>query len=287
MAAAAIAVVLLGLVLLGGYWQAGRGKEIDSLAVLPFSNEGAAADMEYLSDGITESLIDSLSRLPRLRVMARSTVFRFKDRRADPRSVGSDLRVRVVLTGTVAQRGDRLVVGMELVDVADGSRLWGEQYDRKLSDLYALPADLATAVSQRLRLRLSGKEQKRLSKRYTENTEAYQLYMIGRYHMNKLNTEGWKKGIEYFNRAIEKDPHYALAYTGLADVYLVLADGELPQTEAMPKAKAAAEKALELDDTLAEAHGMPDDFAVLAMVELRRRVRQDFNLHTSHISLPI
>ena len=233
----------------------GRGKAVDSLAILPFANVSADPDTEYLSDGITESLINSLSQIPKLRVMARSTVFRYKGQDADPQTVGCELNVRAVLTGRVVQRGDSLVIGTELVDVADGSQLWGEQYSGKLRDIFAVQEQITKQISEKLRLRLSGVAQKRLTKRYTENTQAYQLYLKGRYYWNKRTEEGIKKGIEYFQQAIEKDPGYALAYTGLADCYNMLGwYSYLPPKEAFPKAKAAAAKALEIDDTLAEAH---------------------------------
>ena len=231
----------------------GRGEAIDSVAVLPFVNASTDPDTEYLSDGITETLIGQLSQIPRLKVMARSTVFRYKGRNIDPQKVGRDLNVRAVLTGRVSQRGETLTVSMELMDVTDGSELWGEQYNRKLADILAVQEGIAREIIDKLRLRLKGEEEKRLTRHFTENTEAYQLYLKGRYYWNKRTPDGIQKAIEYFQEAIEKDPSYALAYAGLADCYHVPAN-PLPPRQRMPQAKAAAMKALQLDDTLVEAH---------------------------------
>jgi TolB-like protein/DNA-binding winged helix-turn-helix (wHTH) protein/Tfp pilus assembly protein PilF len=253
-----IASLVLAALLALGTWFAvfrARGEAIDSVAVLPFVNVSADPNTEYLSDGITESLINNLAQLPNLRVMARSTMFRYKGKEADPQKVGQDLRVRAVLSGRLVQRGDIVAVQAELVDVANGSQLWGGQYNRKAMDVFALQEDLSKEISGKLRLRLTGEEKQRLTKRYTENTEAYQLYLKGRYFWNKWTPEGFHKATEYFQQAIEKDPAYALAHIGLADTYTSLAYvGELPPREAVPKAKAAALKALEIDSRLAEAH---------------------------------
>lgn len=230
-------------------------KAIDSLAILPLTNAGGDPDTEYLSDGITESIINSLSQLPNLRVMARSTVFRYKGKDVDPQIVGQALGVRAVLTGRVHQRGDLLIIKAELVDAEDGSHLWGEQYNRKISDVFTIEEEISREISDTLRLKLSGAEKKRLRKRYTENTEAYQFYLKGRFYWNKRTEEGLKKGIAYFQRAIESDPIYALAYSGLADSYNILASySALAPMDAFPAAKVAAIRALELDNKLAEAH---------------------------------
>ncbi len=231
---------------------------IDSVAVLPFVNASRDADTDYLSDGITESIISNLSQLPHLRVMARSTVFRYKGPDVDPQRVGRELKVGAVLTGRVIQRGDTLIIGAELVDVANGTELWGGQYNQKMANIFAVQEEISRAITEKLRLRLTGEQEKRLAKRYTENSEAYQLYLKGRYHWNKRSPEAVKKGLDYFRQAIEKDPSYALAYAGIADSYTVgsalgLYLG-LPSREAYPRGKAAATRALEIDDTLAEAH---------------------------------
>jgi serine/threonine-protein kinase len=232
-------------------------KSIRSLAVLPFANATADLETEYLSDGITESLINSLAQLPRLRVMARSTVFRYKGQTMDPQTIGRELNVGAVLIGRILQRDDALLVTAELVDVANGWRLWGEQYNRKRADIFAVQDEIAREISEKLRVRVTGVDKKRLTKRHTQDTEAYHLYLKGRYHWNKRTREGLEKGVEYFKQAIEKDPDYALAYAGLADSYYLLAGtayGALPPQEAIPRAKAAALKALQIDDALAEAH---------------------------------
>jgi serine/threonine protein kinase/Tfp pilus assembly protein PilF len=230
-------------------------KAIDSLAILPFENMSADADAEYLSDGITESIINALSQLPKLRVMARSTVFRYKGKNLAPQDVANELKVRAVLTGRVLQRGDTLVIKTELVDAIDGSQLWGEQFNRKMADIFAVEEEISKEISEKLRLKLSGEQKQRLTKRHTENTDAYQEYLKGRYHWNKRTREGLLKGIEQFNKAIEIDPNYALAYAGLADSYNLIASySSSPPSEAFPKARSAAARALSLDNMLAEAH---------------------------------
>jgi eukaryotic-like serine/threonine-protein kinase len=236
------------------YFYSARGDRtpINSIAVLPFVNASADPATEYLSDGLTESLINSLSQLPTLRVMARSTAFSYKGRAVDPQQAGRELGVDAVLMGRVTQRGDALSIQADLVNVADGSQLWGEQYNRRLSDVLAIQQEISWEISERLRLKLTGEEQRRVTRRSTHHTEAYQLYLKGRYHWNKRTDEGAARAIEYFQQAIEKDPAYALAYVGLADSYLV--SEPLPAREKYPKAKAAALKALEIDETLGEAH---------------------------------
>lgn len=230
-------------------------KLISSLAVLPLVNASADPNVEYLSDGITESIINSLAQLPQLRVMARSTVFRYKGREVDPQEVGRDLNVRAVLAGRALRVGDRLIIKTELVDTTDGAQIWGEQYNRSPSDILVVQEEIAKEISEKLQVKLTAQEQKRLIKRYTENTEAYEAYLKGRHYWNKRTVEDFKKGIEYFQQAIEKDPRYALAYAGLADSYILLATYNiLPPTEAIPEARMAAMKALEIDDKLAEAY---------------------------------
>jgi eukaryotic-like serine/threonine-protein kinase len=233
---------------------AGRPPPLDSVAVLPFANASHDPDTEYLSDGITESLITALSQLPRLRVMARGTVFSYKGQQLDPRKAGRDLRVDAVVTGRVTERAGTLIVEADLINVADGSELWGEQYHRRPADILAVQEDIAREIAQKLRVRLSGEEKKRLAKRYTDNPQAYQLYLKGKYHSSKFTKEGLVKGIEYFHRAIALDPNYALAYEGVAYYYVTFEDLLLPSRDAMPKAREAAEKAVELDSDLPEAH---------------------------------
>jgi serine/threonine protein kinase len=233
----------------------GSGDTIDSIAVLPFENVNADPSAEYFSEGITESLIASLSQLPKLRVMARSTVFRYRGQVLDPQKVGRDLNVRTVLTGRVVQQKDALIIGTELVDVANGWRLWGERYNRKLADIFAIQEEIANEISEKLRLSLTREEKKRLTKSYTQNTEAYQFYLKGRHHWKRWTEEGFYKAIGYFQQAVEKDPNYALAYVGIAESYVLLGwNSFLPPKDAFPQGKAAAMTALQLDPDLGEAH---------------------------------
>jgi eukaryotic-like serine/threonine-protein kinase len=230
-------------------------KTLDSIAVLPFENAGGDPEHEYLSDGITGSLINTLATIPKLRVMAQSTVFRYKGQKIDPQAIGRELKVRKVLTGRMRQSGGALRIGTELVEVATGSQLWGAQYDRKPGDIFAIQDEISNEISEKLRLQLTRTEKKRLTRRHTENDEAYRLYLKGRYHWNRWTEEGFYKAIEYFHQAVEKDPSYALAYGGLADCYVLLGwNSYLPPKEAFPKGKAAALAALQLDPDLAEAH---------------------------------
>lgn len=238
------------------YFRSGiSGGGIRSLAVLPFLNTTKDPDTEFLSDGITESTINSLSQIPQLRVLASGTVFTYKDKQVDPRAVGRDLKVDAVVTGTVTQRGDVLIIRAGLVNVSDGSQIWGDQYDRKVSDILQVQSSIANEISKQLKIKLSGEQQQRVSAQHTNNTDAYQQYIQGRYYWNKRTADGFQKAIQYFQAAVDKDPNYALAYSGLADVYSLLSDYGIERgTESGPKAKAAALKALEIDDQLAEAH---------------------------------
>ena len=230
-------------------------KIIDSLAVLPFENASRDPENEYLSDGIAGSLINILATVPKLRVMAQSTVFRYKGRGIDPQAVGRELNVRAVLTGRMMQSGGSLRIGTELVDVATGSQLWGAQYDRKPGDIFAIQDEISNEISGNLRLKLNRAEKKRLTKRQTDDAEAYRLYLKGRHHWNRWTEEGFYKAIEYFQQAVDKDPGYALAYAGLADSYILLGwNSYLPSKDAFPKAKVAAMEALRLDPALGEAH---------------------------------
>jgi eukaryotic-like serine/threonine-protein kinase len=254
---ATMAVMLVALIAVGVfYFRSSSRLRINSVAVLPFANDSGDPNTEYLSDGITESLIESLSQLPRLKVMSRNSVFRYRGKETDAQAAGHELGVRGVLTGRIVQRGDELWISAELIDSQDNSHIWGERYNRKLADILSVQQEIVQQITDKLKLRLNGEEQTRLTKRYTENIEAYQLYLKGRYYWNR-RPGGLREGIHYFEQAIEKDPNYALAYSGLADGYATLAtweSGTIPPVEAMPKANAAALKALEIDDTLAEAH---------------------------------
>jgi eukaryotic-like serine/threonine-protein kinase len=237
------------------YYRGGQSRQIESIAVMPFVNAAGNADLEYLSDGITESLINSLSQLPALSVKARSSVFTYKGKDVTPQQVANELSVQAVMNGRVQQRGDQVILNVELVDGATGNQLWGDQYARKLADLIELQSEIARDVSGKLRAKLTGAEQQKVTKNYTENTEAYQLYLRGRHHWNKRTADNIQKSIGYFQQAIDKDPTYALAYAGLAEAYILIPNYRLGAPhEYYPKARAAAMRAIEIDGTLAEAH---------------------------------
>jgi len=239
----------------GAIRQARVSKNIDSLAVLPFENVSRDPEHEYLSDGIAGSLINILATIPKLRVIAQSTVFRYKGRRIDPQAVGRELNVRAVLTGRIMQSGGALRIGAELVDVATGSQLWGAHYDRKPGDIFTIQDEISNEISEKLRLKLTRAEKKQLIKRQTDDAEAYRLYLKGRHHWNQWTEDGFYKAIEYFQQAVERDPGYALADTGLADSYVLLGwNCYLPPKDAFPKARLAAMEALRLDPDLGEAH---------------------------------
>ena len=229
-------------------------KKIVSLAVLPFINASDDPNLEYLSDGITESIMNGLSHLPQLKVTARGTAFRYKGAGIDPREAGHRLGVRTVMMGMVQQLGEDLVISAELVDVEDGSQIWGE-YHRRFSDIFSLQDELACEISEKLRLRLSGEQRERLTKRFTENRAAYEFYLKGRYFWGKRAIEDLKKGVEYFRQAIAEDPNYSLAPAGIADCLVLLGlFGAHNPAEIMPQAKAAALKAIHLDESLGEAY---------------------------------
>jgi serine/threonine-protein kinase len=250
---AAAGAVLCAIIAAVGYFAWPR-PTINSVAVLPFVNDSKDPNVEYLSDGITESIINSLSQLPDLRVMSRNASFRFKGSNQDPVDTGRNLNVGAVLTGRLLKVNDRFVIKTELIKVADGSQLWGDEYNSSLADIFSVQDEVSKKISQSLRLRLSGADEEKLAKRYTHDAEAYQLYLKGRYFWNKRNEEGFRNGIEFFKRAEEKDPTFALAFSGLADSYALLCDiGVVRPADEMPKAKAAAQKAVDADATLAEA----------------------------------
>jgi serine/threonine protein kinase/tetratricopeptide (TPR) repeat protein len=254
--AAAALLVLAGAGWLG--WKSrGAANEVSSIAVLPFTNQGGSADTEYLSDGITESLINDLSKLPQLTVMSRSSVFHYKGRDVEPQAVAKDLKVDAVITGRVLQRGDQLVISAELIDGRSNRSLWGDRYDRKMADLIGVQQDISAAISARLRERLSGGAATPVVKGGTRDPEVYQLYLKGRYYFEKRTLDSLEKAKNYFNQAIQKDPDYAMAFSGLAAYYFVLPDyAPVSNDEALPKARTAAERALALDDALAEPHAV-------------------------------
>ena len=256
--AGALAVFLIGLLIVAFYVLYGRddAHKVTSIAVLPFVNATSDNNNEYLSDGLTESLIGTLSQLPNLKVMARSTVFRFKGNQQDPQSIGKSLNVSAVLMGRITQHGDQLGVQADLVNTADGSELWGSHYERKLADVTQVQSDITRDVSSKLQVHMTGAQKQKLGGAGTSNPEAYRLYLEGRQQWYGRTPEGIKKSIELFQQAIVADPNYALAYTGLADSYNV-ATGYgvlIPPKQAFALSDEASRKALELDDSLSEAH---------------------------------
>ena len=284
---------VVALILVAGavwLWRSRSGQEqISSVAVMPFVNASNDPNSEYLSDGITESLINNLSQLPNLVVMARSSVFRYKGRDVDPQTVAKELKVQALVTGRIVQHGDQLTISSELIDARTNRNLWGDQYDRKLSDALAVQQEITGAISARLRERLSGETQKQVAKGGTSDPEAYQLYLKGLYYWEKRTPETLDKARDYFNQAIERDPGYALAYVGLANYYVAAPDyGPIPEREAAPKAKAAAEKALSIDASSADAHASLAgslwslfDFAA-AETEFKRTLELNPNLSHAH-----
>jgi serine/threonine-protein kinase len=263
---------------------------VESIAVIPFENQNKDPGAEWISDGLTESIINNLTQLPNLKVIARSSVFRYKGRQTDPIAVGNELGVRAVLTGRLMQRGETMLISAELIDIRDNKQLWGEQYETKLADMLSVQREIAREITNNLRPTLSGVEQSRMDKQYTANVEAYQLYLKGRFYWNKRTPADIQKAVPFFQQAVEKDSKYALAYSGLADAYTLIPvyTRESPR-EYMPKAKEAALKALTLDDKLAEAHaslGQISDYYdydfVTAEKEYRRAIELNPNYATAH-----
>jgi eukaryotic-like serine/threonine-protein kinase len=260
LATAIIGVLLIGVISIAGYFafvsRGGSAEQISSIAVLPFENKSGNADSDYLSDGVAESLIYKLSQLPKLKVSPRSSAFRYKGKEIDTEKIGAELGVDAVLSGRIVQRGDSLTISVDLVDVRSKKTLWGEQYERKLSDLLATQREIAETITEKLQIRLSGNEAKAAAKQYTNSNEAYQAYLKGRFFWNKRSGENLQKAIDLFKSAYEIDPNFALAYVGLADSYGVAGyyDSSLGGAETLIKAKSYAIRALEIDDSLSEAH---------------------------------
>ncbi|HJU91413.1 MAG TPA: hypothetical protein VJ656_00650 [Pyrinomonadaceae bacterium] len=256
-----IAVVLVMAIGLAGFFMVRKlgdsrsSQPIQSIAVMPFVNASGNSDVDYLSDGLTESLINNLSQLPKLVVKARSTVFYYKGKDISSKQLGTELSVQSVLNGRVTQRGDQLILSLELVDTQTGNQIWGEQYKRKTTDLVSLQSEIARDVTTKLKTKLSGADEHKLAKTYTTDSEAYQLYLKGKFYWNKRTGAALKQAVTFYNQAIEKDPTYALAYSGLAETYVLFSSYDVaPATDSMPQAKAAAVRALEIDEQLAEAH---------------------------------
>ncbi len=239
------------------YWSRSKTTAIESIAVMPFVNESGNADVEYLSDGMTETLINSLSQIPNLSVKARSSVFRYKGKEVDPKKIAAELNVQAILTGRVNQRGNQLTLNLELIDVQTENVLWGNRYERKSSELVTLQSEIARDVSNKLKTKLSGADAAKVEKNYTTNSEAYQLYLKGRFYGSKRTAKDAQKSIEYFQQAAAIDSNYALAYAGLAEANWFLAYYSYPQiNEVVPKARELAQKALELDGSLAQPHSV-------------------------------
>jgi eukaryotic-like serine/threonine-protein kinase len=284
-------IIALALVAGGAFlWRSrSTSDQITSVAVMPFVNASNDPNSEYLSDGITESLINNLSQLPNLTVLARSSVFRYKGKDVDPPTVAKDLKVQALVTGRIVQRGDQLIISSELIDARSNRNLWGDQYDRKVSDALSVQQEITGAISAKLRERLSGETQKQVAKGGTSDPEAYQLYLKGLYYWEKRTPETLDKAKDYFSQAIERDPAYAMAYVGLANYYVAAPDyGPIPENVAAPKAKAAAEKALAIDLSSAEAHAALGgslwslfDFSA-AETEFKRALEINPNLAHAH-----
>jgi serine/threonine protein kinase/TolB-like protein/Tfp pilus assembly protein PilF len=250
-----LAVLAVAIAGLASYFALSGKAAINSVAVLPFVNVTEDPNAEYLSDGISESLIDSLSQLPQLKVIARSSTFKYKGKEFDPEGVAKALGVQAIVTGRITQRGADLQIGVELVNALDKTRMWGDVYNRRATDLQAVQAEVARTISEKLRLRLTGAQEQRLTKRATENPQAYDLYLTGMFYQRKGGSENTRKALEYLNQAVALDPNFALAFARMTPNYLNLVlFSALDPKEALPKAKAASLKALELDDTLADAH---------------------------------
>lgn len=265
-----------------------------SIAVLPFENQNRDPDTDYLCDGIPESIINSLSELPKLKVMSRNSVFHYKGKEADAQMVGKELKVQTLLTGRVRQRGDSLTIGVELINAQDNSQLWGHQYSRKLADVFAVQEEIAKEVSDKLRLKLTGTEKEQLAKRSTENLKAFQYYMQGRAAAQRRTNADLLASVSYYEKALQEDGKYALAYAGLSDAYANLGYyGSIAPVEGRRKAEEAARKALELDDKLAEAHTAlgqiyiafaPSDFST-GDRELKHAIELNPNLAVAHYNL--
>ena len=265
-----------------------------SIAVLPFENQNHDPDTDYLCDGIPESIINSLSELPKLKVMSRNSVFHYKGKEPDAQTVGKELKVQTLLTGRVRQRGDSLTIGVELINAQDNSQLWGQQYSRKLADVFAVQEEIAKEVSDKLRLKLTGTEKEQLAKRPTENLKAFQYYMQGRAAAQRRTNADLLASVSYYEKALQEDGKYALAYAGLADAYANLGYyGSIAPIEGRRKAEEAARKALELDDKLAEAHAAlgltyigfaPSNFSI-GDKELRHAIELSPNLAVAHYNL--
>lgn len=290
-----LAPIALAVIVIGGfvgyrYFNASASEQVDSIAVLPFENRSGSADTEYLSDGLADSLIYRLSQLPNLKVSPTSSVMRYKGKETDIAQIAKELEVDAVMSGRLVQRGDDLSISVQLIDSRTAKLIWAEQYDRKMADLLATQREIATTITQKLQLKLTGEEAKGITKKYTDNNDAYQLYLKGRYHLAKRTKDDIVKGIEYFQQAIKLDPNFALAYARISDSYMSMpAYPYMDPKEAFPQATAAALRAVEIDPTLAEGHtflGMTLAIAEWnwadAERELKRGIELDPNNAATH-----
>ncbi len=289
MAAPIVAIVLAAVVYLGyGVFSRADG-QINSIAVLPFTNASGDKETEFLADGIAETLINNFTKIADLKVAARSTAFRFRGREGEPKEVGRELGVGTILTGRLLQRGDSLSVQVDLIKASDGSQIWGNRYEGKSADIVNIQQRIATDVSSQLKLKLTGAQAQQVAKTYTQNPEAYQRYLRGRFYWTKRTADDLRKGLHEFEKAAELDPGYAMAYVGLADTYVLLEEyAGVPASESLPKAHAFAQKALEMDDSLGEAHatlGLINTYMwrwVEAERELKRAIELNPNYPTAH-----
>ncbi len=294
LATAIVAVLLIGVISAAAYFvffsKGGSSKQINSIAVLPFQNSSGNADSDYLSDGLAESLIYRLSQLPDLKVSPVSSVIRYKGKEFDAQKIAAELGVTAVMSGRMTQRGDNLTISVELIDAANNKILWGEQYDRKMSDLLATQREIAAAIAEKLQIKLAGTETKGITKKYTNNNEAYQLYLKGRFYFARRSDEDIRRSIDLFQQAIKLDPNFALAYVGIGEAWAVMPSYPyMSPKEAMPQAKAAVAKALEIDQDLPEAHTVAGIIAATydwdwtkAEGEFKRSLELDPNLALTH-----
>ena len=293
LATAIVVLVLLGAISTAGYLafvaRGGSAEQINSIAVLPFANATGDKEADFLAEGIAETLINNFTKIPELKVTARSTAFRFRGREGEPLEVGRELKVGSMLTGRLLQRGDQLSVQVDLINTSDGAQIWGNRYEGKTSDIVSIQQRIATDVSSQLKLKLTGAQAQQVAKTYTQNAEAYQRYLRGRYHWNKRTADDLRRGLQEFQQAAEIDRGYAMAYVGLADTYVLLEEyAGVPASESLPKAQAFAQKALEMDDSIGEAHatlGLINTYMwkwAEAERELKRAIELNPNYPTAH-----
>ncbi|MGA7630198.1 MAG: tetratricopeptide repeat protein, partial [Terriglobales bacterium] len=289
-----IAALAIGAAVFSSNQHADKHSPIDSMAVLPVATNSNDQNAQFLSDGITDSLIDSLSQIPNLKVMSRNSVFHYKGREIDPEAVGRELKVKAVLTGRLVQQGDSLFLSTELVNTSDDSHIWGEEFNRKASDVLPLQQELAQIIAQKLRVKLSSEQQQTFARQGTQNPEAYALYVRGRYSFDRITEESLEQAVDFFRQAIEKDPGYAAAYAELSRAYTMLGHyGYLRSTEAYTMAIASAKRSIDLDSNLAEAHAALGRAStetwnwMLAERESRRAIELNPNLSEAHLQYAV